>query len=357
MLEAGHTEEEVQQRGVEMLEAAQRGDPRDPPPVEVNIADEPGKENDPLTVEEVSRRLTEWRAQQAAQREQELAELTEEHEARQRIYEEAAQAEQQPQPQQAEPEQQQPTPESSEAAQLAQERWRIAQLKRMDGHEAHARMEYDQTVRAVLAEFPGLQTAQPTPEHIEELRQKDPARFQRLMQADQALQQSGQRVAALAQQRGLREQQQTLEEQQQRAASRAQQDADFERRAERIVGPRWRENASEVHAAARKTLESAGLTPQQISNLWHGNDVVDMHSAVLQEVLLKASLWDSAKAKAHQIRQTPMPQVIRPGVGRSRADGDAERVASLQTALKTAKGNAAIRIGTQLRVAKRAINN
>jgi hypothetical protein len=352
LLEAGYNESEVQQLGIEEVEARLRGDPLDPPPIEVKIPDKFGEEGKALSVEEASRRLTEWRQQQAAAREAELLELDAERQQRQE--DEAAQTQQAQQPAPEQPQPAQPTPEQTE---LAQERQRITQLKALDGHEAAARMEYDQTVRAVLQEFPGLAQAQPTPEHIEELRQKDPARYARLVQADQALRVRQQRIAAMAQQRSQREAQEAQITAQQRAAARAQQDADFERRAERIVGPAWQQNKSEVHAAARKTLEAAGLTPQQISNLWHGNDVVDMHSAVLQEVLLKASLWDQAKAKAHQIRQTPMPQVLRPGVGRSHGQDGAERVASLKAALKTSKGNASLRLATELRAAKRALNN
>jgi hypothetical protein len=221
LLAQGHTEAEVAQLGVDKMEAANRGDPLDPPPIEVKPRDEFGEADKPLTVEEASRRLTDWRAEQEAQRQAELATLVGEREARQQQEAEA----QQPEPEQP----QQPDPVQEERERLAQERWRIAQLRQMDGHEVAARMEYDQTVRAVLAEFPGLQTAQPTPQHIEELRQKDPARFQRLAQYDTALRQHQQRIAAMAQQRGVHEQQQAQINAQQRAAARAPANGDAER--------------------------------------------------------------------------------------------------------------------------------
>jgi hypothetical protein len=75
LLASGHTEEEVAQLGLDKMRAASRGEPLDPPPVEVKIADEPGKEGDPLSVEEASRRLANWRAEQEAQRQAELEQL------------------------------------------------------------------------------------------------------------------------------------------------------------------------------------------------------------------------------------------------------------------------------------------
>jgi hypothetical protein len=351
LLEAGHTEEEVQQLGVEKLEQARRGDPLDPPPVEVKIADEPGKENDPLTVEEASRRLTEWRAQQAAQREAELAEFDAERQQRQQDYEQ--QQQQQPEPQQQPA---QPTPEQTERAQLAQERWRIAQLKQMDGFEAAARTEYDQQVAAVVQAFPSLRNGPPTPEQVEDLRQKDPERHALLVQADQLLRQSQQRIAAMAQQRGLREQQQAQASAQQRAAARAEQDRAFEASAAKHI-PNWQSVQGEVRAQARKTLEAAGLSPAEIHHLWTGDHSIDAHSSVLQTVLAKAAAYDLAQAKAHQVRRSGLPQVIRPGTGNAnRGNGAESRVAELKARLRTSKGNEGIRLATELTRAKRALN-
>jgi hypothetical protein len=224
----------------------------------------------------------------------------------------------------------------------------------MDGHEAAARMEYDQTVKAVLAEFPGLPQA--TAADVEQLRVQDPARHARLVQADQALRVRQQRIAAMAQQRGQRETQEAQITAQQRASARAAQDRAFESLATKHIEG-WETRQGEVRAQARKTLENAGLSPAEIHHLWNGDASVDAHSSVLQLVLAKAALWDSAQQKAHLIRQTPMPAVIRPGVGRSHGRDGAERVASLQARLKTAKGNEAIRLGTELTRAKRALNN
>jgi len=75
--------------GAEKIAAAQRGDPLDPPPIKVEIADKFGEEGKHLTLNEAAERLTAWRREQAAKREQELAEFTGELAARQQESSEA----------------------------------------------------------------------------------------------------------------------------------------------------------------------------------------------------------------------------------------------------------------------------
>jgi hypothetical protein len=348
LLASGFTEEEVQQHGLEKIAAAQRGDPREMP-VEVKIEDPPGEENSPLTPEQAAERLSKWRADQAAARQQELAEFTE-----QRLQEyEAAQA-QQAQP---EPQQQPAQPKPTERDELAQERQRLTQLRQMDGFEAAARTDYDQLVQAVAQEFPSLRNGPPNPADVEALRVQDPARFQRLAQADQLLRQSQQRIAAMAQQRGLREQQEAQITAQQRAQAAAQHDAQFEARAAKLV-PNWEQQRTAVQAAAKKALVDAGISEAEQHRLWHQGTPIDIRSSAAQELILKAALWDSAQQKAHLIRQSNLPKVIMPGTGNAnRGNGAESRVADLRARMKTAKGNESLRLATELTKAKRALNN
>jgi hypothetical protein len=111
-----------------------------------------------------------------------------------------------------------------------------------------------------------------------------------------------------------------------------------------------------VRAQARKTLESAGLSQADIQRLWTGDEAVDAHSSVLQLVLAKAAQWDLAQEKARQIRQSNVPQVIRPGTYRNSGEGDAQSVNDLKARLKKATGREAIRLGTALARAERAQN-
>jgi len=75
------------------------------------------------------------------------------------------------------------------------------------------------------------------------------------------------------------------------------------------------QNQGAVRAQALKTLESAGLSQADIHHLWTGDHSIDAHSSVLQTVLAKAAAYDLAQAKASQIRQSGLPQVIRPWHG------------------------------------------
>jgi hypothetical protein len=159
----------------------------------------------------------------------------------------------------------------------------------------------------------------------------------------------------MAQQRGAHEQQQAQASAQQRAAAREQQDAAFEASAAKHI-PNWNRVQGEVRTQARKTLESAGLSQADIHRLWNGHDSIDAHSSVLQTVLAKAASWDLAQAKANQIRQSGLPQVIRPGTGNAyRGNGAEAGVAELKARLRSSKGNESIRLGTELIRAKRAL--
>ena len=140
-----------------------------------------------------------------------------------------------------------------------------------------------------------------------------------------------------------------------RATARAKQDQHFEQLAEQHI-PNWSQIRGEVTAQARKTLQNAGLSQADIQRFWDGEDAVDAHSSVLQLMMAKAALYDRAQERAHQIRQTNLPQVVRPGTYRSASDGDAQSVNELKARLKKATGREAIRLGTALARAERAQN-
>ena len=120
------------------------------------------------------------------------------------------------------------------------------------------------------------------------LRQADPSRFQRLAQFDQALRERQQRIAAIAHARGVHEREQAHLDAVARAAARAKQDQHFEQLAEQHI-PNWSQIRGEVTAQARKTLQNAGLSQEDIQRFWDGEDAVDAHSSVLQLMLAKAA--------------------------------------------------------------------
>ena len=326
------------------VEASLDGQPDNPdPPVEVKLHDRFGEEGEELTAHEAAEKLGAWREEQERQRQAELAELVGQPQ-------EQAEAQQAQQPVEQPQSQPQLTPEQAERQQLAQERQQLIALKRIEGIEASWRHNYDQLRQAVANEFPGL--SQATAADVEQLRVQDPARFQRLAQYDAALKDRQQKIAALSTQRMQREQQQEQAASAERAAARAAEDAAFERLAAQHI-PNWERVSGEVRQQARTTLENAGLSREQIHYLWNGDHSIDAHSSVLQLVLAKAALYDRMQTRAHEIRQAPVPPVMRPGTYRARDDG-AQSVRDLQMQLKGAKGRDALRIATEITRARRA---
>jgi hypothetical protein len=347
--QAGLSERQIGEMADDLVARGERIDPVMPPEAtpEAKVLEEYGEDKRVLTPAEAADELTNWRARHQEAQQQELAELA--GEAAQHAQAEAQAQQPQPEPQQ---QPQAPDPVQTERQQLAQERQQLASLKRSEGAEVVERIAYDQLRNQVVAEFPSLRTALPTPEQIEDLRVRDPNRFHRLAQYDQALRERQARIGFLTQQREQSERQQAQVEAQQRAAARAEQDAHFERLASQHI-PNWERNHAEVRAQARATLENAGLSPEEIHHLWHGNHTIDAHSSVLQLVLAKAAMYDRMQTRAHEIRQAPVPPVMRPGTYRARDDG-AQSVRDLQMQLKGAKGRDALRIATEITRARRA---
>jgi len=352
---AGFSQNQVEEMATDAIERAQRIEPLAPPPPEVVVLNQFGdEEGEPLTVTEAANKLTEWRAQQQQAQQAELQELVGEAEQERAEVQLAQQAQQAP-TEQSQQQPQQPDPVQTERQLVAAERQWIENVKRMEIHELALRNDLDQLVQAVVAEFPSLQHGPPSPEQIEDLRQKDFARFQKLALADKMLRERQQKIAAIAHQRGVHEREKAHLNAVSRAAARAKEDKAFEQLATQHI-PNWESVRGEVTAQARKTLQNAGLSDSDIQRLWTGDEAVDAHSSVLQLILAKAALYDRAQERAHQIRQSNLPQVIRPGTYRSASDGDAQSVGELTARLKKATGREAIRLGTALTKARRALN-
>jgi hypothetical protein len=343
--EAGFSEAQLNEMSADALERAQRLDPKIPPPPEVKGLDEFGREDDgPLSVDEAAKQLTDWRQRHQEAQQAELQEMIGEAAAAA-----AQQAQPQPEPQQQQP-QPQPTPEQTERQKIAAERQQLIALKRIEGVEASWRHNYDQLRAEVEREFPGLPQA--TAADVEQLRVQDPARFQKLVQYDAALKDRQQKIAVLTQLRGQQERQQAQINAQARAAARAEQDRAFEQLATQHI-PNWESNHGQIRQQARTTLENAGLSQEEIHHLWNGDHSIDAHSSVLQLILAKAAQWDLAQERARQVRQAPVPPVMRPGTYRARDDG-AQSVRELSARLDRASGREALRLGTALTRAKRA---
>jgi hypothetical protein len=338
----GYSQEQINEVAVAKNEAALDGSPDNPdPPVEVKLPPEFGEDKDrPLSPTEAAEKLTSWREQQEQQRLSELAAL---------VGQEQAQAEQQaqpqPEPQQPQPQQPQPTPEQTERAALAAERQRLASLKRSEGAEVVERIAYDQLRAQVVAEFPSLRNAMPHPAEIEDLRVRDPARFQRLAQFDQALRERQARISSLAQQRAQNEQRQAAQEAAQLERWAQAQNAIIDAELPELRDPR---TAAAFKQDVAETLKAMNITQEHLSHHIFGPA---LRSVEGQRLLADATRWRVATAKANQARQINLPPVMKPGTYRAPDSGQSVR--DLQMQLKGAKGRDALRIATEITRARR----
>jgi hypothetical protein len=347
---SGLSQSQIEAMAADAVERGERLDPLAPEPPKVEVYEHLGEDKTVLTPQEAADELTNWRARHQQEQQEALQELA--GEAAEHAQAEAQQAEAQ---QQSAPQSQPPAPDpvQTEKAQLARERAWVTHLAKMSGHEAALRNDLNQLGEAIYQEFPSLRNGPPNPAHVEQLRLSDPARHQKLMMADQMVRERQQKILAVMQQQQAYEAQQTKAYEARVAEGRARQDAEFTQRAERIL-PNYEQRKGEIKEAALQTLQAAGLSREDIHNLWSGTGhLVDMHSAAAQELLLKAALYDRAQARAHQIRQAPVPPVMRPGTYRARDDG-AQSVHELSARLSKASGREAIRLATELQRAKRA---
>jgi hypothetical protein len=349
LAESGMSDAQLNEMSADAMERGERLDPKAPPPPEVKVLEHFGEDKRELSPAEAADELTNWRARHQQEQQEALQELA--GEAAQHAQAEAQQAQPQPEPQQQQP--QRPDPVQTEKAQLARERAWVTHLAKMSGHEAALRNDLNQLGEAIYQEFPSLRNGPPNPADVEALRIQDPARHQKLMMADQMVRERQQKIAAVMQQQQAHEAQQAKAYEAQLAQARARQDADFSQRAARLV-PNFEQQRGQIQEAALQTLQAAGLSREDITNLWSGTGhLVDMHSAAAQELLLKAALYDRAQARAHQIRQAPVPPVIRPGTYRTPDSGEGS-VRELSARLANASGREALRIATALTKARRA---
>lgn len=97
--------------------------------------------------------------------------------------------------------------------------------------------------------------------------------------------------------------------------------------------------------------ETIGIPKAELAELWHNNPAI--RSAQGQRIMCDAARHHMAKEKARNATRVPLPPVQRPGVSRGRPD-HSETIAELQSKLKGAKGEPALRLGAQLILARRA---
>jgi hypothetical protein len=199
------------------------------------------------------------------------------------------------------PAEQAPPSYSQEQVQQAQQeaQWQATVL-------AHA--EYEAKLGDVLLAFQN----HPMPAEFSQLKTADD--WMRIQQTNPALAQQmanyvERRVAAVNQLNA--EHAQVQEQRRQVAAAQfadwgKAQDAEFERHAGEI--------SRELQIEALTTLKDVGLDERQIAQAWNGHQQISLRSAGAQRLVLDATKWRLAEAKAKAAIARPSPPPQRPGV-------------------------------------------
>jgi hypothetical protein len=336
LLKSGYTDEQVNAHAEKVLDGSEQNPLHEPPPVEVKLPRDFGEEEDePLTAREAVDKMADWRADQERQKQQALAELVGDAEAR-----EAQQ--QQPEPQQPEA----PDPVQIERQQVAVERQVAEGLAQLSGVEVATFNQLDQFTKRALHAFQDIKS----PQDLEALRQNNPQRFNQLQWAHEQTQKGQYRLAMLRQERqALQATRQAYEAAQLERWKKAQ-NAAIDAELPELRDP---QTAAAFRQDVAGTLKSMGITEQHLQHHIFGPAI---HSIEGQRLIADATRWRTAQARAKLVRQTPLPPVQKPGTGRAYVSGGAQSVRDLTAQLKTAKGNSALRIATELTRAKRAMN-
>jgi hypothetical protein len=248
--------------------------------------------------------------------------------------------------QQAQLPQKQPDPLARERQRLTWEVQAHAELRRASADEVRAMTAAEQ----IIAAFPELNNEAATRDAYA----RNPARFQQLQQAAQALQNCQAQFQRANEARSVREAQLQKEENEHisrvyREYSRVNDDA-FARVAPEMKDPA---KAQELRAATRKMMHDVGFSEDEINNAWAGKVGVPLRDARVQMLLADGARWRMAQARAKTVTKASVPPVQRPGVYRP-TGGAEEDMARLERALDGA-GNerAALRAAAKLTQARR----
>ncbi len=113
--------------------------------------------------------------------------------------------------------------------------------------------------------------------------------------------------------------------------------------------PEFRDAAKlrEAGELVLKTLTNSGMTREEAIQAYN---TPAYRTAAAQEIMLKAALYDQAKAKASKPVQKPLPPVLRPGSGQERLDSGTLELKQLQKAFNS---NPNARTAAALKLAQR----
>ena len=240
-----------------------------------------------------------------------------------------------------------PDPLQAERQRLAFEAQTLAALKQSSIEEMHAMTAAEQ----IIAAFPELNSEAA----VRDAYARNPARFQQLQQAAQALQNCQAQFQRANEARAVREAQlQQAENAHINAVYRQYSKANDDAFAARTPEMKDTAKAHALRTATRQMMLDVGFTEDEINTAWAGKVGVPLRDYRVQTLLADGARWRMAQAKARNITKASVPPVQRPGVARPRgADSEAD-MARLEQAVGSAVGErAALRAAAKLTQARR----
>ena len=111
--------------------------------------------------------------------------------------------------------------------------------------------------------------------------------------------------------------------------------------------------AAPLQRATLAMLTDVGLTEPELRSLWNGEAKLDLRDARAQRVLADAAKWREAQAKARVAPKVPLPPVLRPGTGESKAERAAHDFGAQLSALPGMSPTDAAKAGAKLLAARR----
>jgi hypothetical protein len=210
-----------------------------------------------------------------------------------------------------------------------------------------ARQQYEAALPQLMAALQSQQQGEfadiRTVADVEKLARED---WPRYLQWDLAQK----KVAAVSQQ-AAEAQQRAHNEQRQKFAEFAKREDDrFIERAPELSDPK---KAEALQRQAMTVLKDLGFEDSELAQAWQGAKDLSLRDHRVQLLIRDATLYRDAQAKAKTAATKPVPPVQRPGTARA-ANADAEAtIQNLSAQLDKASGLNAVRIASQITVAKR----
>lgn len=205
---------------------------------------------------------------------------------------------------------------------------------------------FDGLLSGIVSRHPAIANMSPEGRngYFSALQQQNPAEHARVeLEVKQA-------TAAYEQGQRIRAEQQQRQQQQSRQQWDQYQKAEDAKFLEKHPEYSDAKSRAQIADAVIQTAEAAGISRDNLLKSYEGKLSFDTRSSAVQEILLKAALYDQAKANIANPSPKPVPPVQRPGVGQAQAySGDDENIAMLTRRL-TKTGS--LRDAQALRLAK-----